>query len=288
MKKFYYVFLLFCLIILVTGCSARYAGTGLDDLYRSSKILSASLAGIFSEVIDEDMELRAQRSIDKSVISAKDLEPVIVSYQNLRARKELADSCVKYSLLLKSFFSKDHTSLVRGYGEDLKGSLSTIRSHDPGLVPEKTAGIISAIITMAPEGYTFVRKKKFALKLMREMQKVIDKAFEKLREEIDSLKLLAPNLYTRLFREKVEKQWPDKKDKRLKYALAGVKIIKSREKFMDLSNELLKVLELFPSEHRKLMIRFGKKGSTLTGLTDLLNYSIRLKNSYEQLSEGEK
>jgi len=288
MKKFYSVFLLFCLIILSAGCSARYTGTGLDDLYRSSKILSKSLTGIFSEVIDEDMELRARRSIDKTVISVKDLEPVIVSYQNLRTRKELIESCVKYSLLLKSFFSKDHTSAVREYGEDLKANLSTIRSHDPGLVPEKAAGIISTIITMAPEGYTFVRKKKFALKLMGEMQKVIDKVFEKLKEEINSLKLLAPNLYTRLFREKVEKQWPDKKDKRVKYALTGVKIIKSRERFIDLSEELLKVLELFPSEHKKLMSQFSKKGSTLTGLTDLLNYSIRLKNSYEQLSEGEK
>ena len=287
MKKYYSILLSVCLITLTTGCSTKYAGTGLDDFYRSSKLLSDSLTGIYSEVIDEDMELRAQRSIDKSVISVKDLEPVIVTYQNLRIRKDLADSCVKYSLLLKSFFSKDHTSVVREYGEDLKTTLGSIRSHDPGLVPEKTAGIISTIITMAPEGYTYVRKKKFALKLMSEMQKVIDNVFGKLKEEINSLKLLAPNLYTRLFREKVEKLWPDKRDKRVKFALTGVKIIKQRAKFMELADDLLKVLELLPSEHKKLMQQFGKKGGTLTGLTDLLNFSLRMKNNYDLLSKGE-
>ncbi|MEN8222296.1 MAG: hypothetical protein ABFR36_03470 [Acidobacteriota bacterium] len=288
MKRFNYFLLMMTAVLLISGCSTRYVGTGLNDFHRSSELLAESLTGIFSEVIDEDMELRAQRSVDKSVISVKDLEPVIVSYQNLRTRQELANSCVKYSLLLKSFFEKDHTASVREYGEDLKATLNSIRSYDPGLVPETAGGIISTIITMAPEGYTFLRKKKFAVRLMGEMQKVIEKVFEKLRNEITSLKLLAPNLYTRLFREKVVKRWPDKKDKRVKFAVTGVKIIRRREKFIELSDDLLKVLEMMPVEHKKLMLRFGKKGGNLTGLTDLLNFSLRLKNNYDLLSKGEK
>jgi len=287
MRKYSPVLLFIFIAIVSSGCSTKYMGTGLDDFHRSSEIISKSLAGVITEIIDQDMELRAQRSVTKSSITASDLEPVILTFNNLRLRKELVNCLVEYSGLLKALLENAHTSSVREYGEGLRDSLRNIYTSDPGLISKETGGIISTIITMVPEGVTFMKKKKFALKLMGEMQKVIDKVSVKLKEEINSLKLLAPNLYTRLFREKVENKWPDKKEKRLKYALTGVKIIKKRERFGSLVDDLIKIMDIFPVEHKRLLDSFRKSGGTLIGLNELLNYSLRLKNNYDLFSKGE-
>ncbi len=286
MKK-YSSILLFIFIIMSSGCSTKYMGAGLNDFHKSSELIAESLTGVITEIIDQDMELRAERSVIKSSITASDLEPVILTFNNLRLRKELVNCLVEYSGLLKALLDKDHITFVREYGEDLRESLNNINTSDPGLVSKEAGGIISTIITMVPEGVTFMKKRKFALKLMGEMQKVIDKVSVKLKEEINSLKLLAPNLYTRLFREKIENKWPDKKEKRLKYALAGVKIIKKRERFGLLVDDLIKIMDIFPVEHKRLMDSFRKSGGTLIGLNELLNYSLRLKNNYDLFSKGE-
>lgn len=286
MKK-YYSILLFLFTIVIAGCSTKYMGAGLNDFHKSSELIAESLAGVITEIIDQDMELRAERSVIKSTITASDLEPVILTFNNLRLRKELINCFEEYSGLLKALLDKDHVTFVREYGEDLRESLNNINTSDPGLVSKEAGGIISAIITMVPEGVTFMKKRKFALKLMSEMQKVIDKVSVKLKEELNSLKLLAPNLYTRLFREKVENKWPDKKEKRLKYALAGVKIIKKRVRFGLLVDDLIKIMDIFPVEHKRLMDSFRKSGGTLIGLNELLNYSLRLKNNYNLFSKGE-
>ena len=286
MRK-YYSILLFLFTIVIAGCSTKYMGAGLNDFHKSSELIAESLTGVITEIIDQDMELRAERSVIKSSITASDLEPVILTFNNLRLRKELVNCLVEYSGLLKALLDKDHITFVREYGEDLSESLNNINTSDPGLVSKEAGGIISTIITMVPEGVTFMKKRKFALKLMGEMQKVIDKVSVKLKEEINSLKLLAPNLYTRLFREKVENKWPDKKEKRLKYALAGVKIIKKREMFGLLVDDLIKIMDIFPAEHKRLMDSFRKSGGALIGLNELLNYSLRLKNNYDLFSKGE-
>ncbi len=286
MKKSFLIPVFILLVLMITGCSAKYTGSGLDDFRRSSELLEDTMTLLFSEVIDGDMELRAESSIEKNSISASDLEPVIMSYENLRVRKDLLDSLVVYSRLLKAFFKKDHTSDVREYGEELKENLIGINSSLPDTIPNGAAGIITSMISMAPESITFARKKKFSVKLMREMQNVIKNVTGKLRDEINSLQLLVPNLFTRLFREKVEKRWPDKKDKRVKIALTGVKIIKKREKLMELTNGLLKALEMLHSEHRELTLQLGGKGNNLTGFTDLLNFCINLKNNYDVFTGG--
>ncbi|MCK4888979.1 MAG: hypothetical protein KAS97_03550 [Candidatus Aminicenantes bacterium] len=286
MKK-YSSILLFIFIIMSSGCSTKYMGAGLNDFHKSSELIAESMTGVITEIIDQEMELRAERSVIKSSITASDLEPVILTFNNLRLRKELVNCLVEYSGLLKALLDKDHITFVREYGEDLRESLNNINTSDPGLVSKEAGGIISTIITMVPEGVTFMKKRKFALKLMGEMQKVIDKVSVKLKEEINSLKLLAPNLYTRLFREKIENKWPDKKEKRLKYALAGVKIIKKRERFGLLVDDLIKIMDIFPVEHKRLMDSFRKSGGTLIGLNELLNYSLRLKNNYDLFSKGE-
>ncbi len=286
MRK-YNSILLFLFIIVTVGCSTKYMGAGLNDFHKSSELIAESLAGVITEIIDQDMELRAERSVIKSSITASDLEPVILTFNNLRLRKELVNCLVEYSGLLNALLDKDHITFVREYGEDLRESLNNINTSDPGLVSKEAGGIISTIITMVPEGVTFLKKRKFALKLMSEMQKVIDKVSIKLKEEVNSLKLLAPNLYTRLFREKVENKWPDKKEKRLKYALAGVKIIRKREMFGLLIDDLIKIMDIFPAEHKRLMDSFRKSGGTLIGLNELLNYSLRLKNNYDLFSKGE-
>ena len=286
MKK--YCFILIVLILSAfSGCSTKYIGSGLNDLHKSSDIIAESLAGVITEIIDNDMELRAERSITKLTINSSDLEPVIISFKNLRIRRELADCLVEYSGLLEALFKKEHSKYVKGYGEDLGESLDKIYSFDQELISKNVRGILSTIITMAPEGVTFLKKRKFALKLMGEMQEVIDNVSGKLKEEVSSLKLLAPNLYTRLFREKVENKWPDKEEKRLKYALTGVKIIRKKERFEDLTNDLLKTLNIFPREHKKLMESLRKNGGLLLGLSELLNYSIRLKKNFDLFSKGE-
>lgn len=286
MKK-YYSILIICNVLLISGCSAKYMGSGLKDFHKSSELIAESLTGVYSEIIDEDMELRAERSTERSSITTNDLEPDIISFVNLRSRKEMVNCLVEYSGLLRVLFSKDHTADVRDYGEELRESLNSIYSNHPGLVSKEAGGLISTIITMVPEGFTYAKKKKFTLKLMGEMQQVIEKIFERLKDEIHSLKLLAPNLYTRLFREKVENKWPEKKEKRLKYALTGVKLIKKRERFEELTNDLLKIMDIFPSEHKKLFNLIKNNGGSMSGLTELLNYSLRIRKSFSLFAKGE-
>lgn len=287
MRKDYSILLLVFIIAVTAGCSTKYIGTGLKDLHKSSELIGESLTGIYSEIINENMELRAERSIEKPSITTSDLEPDIITFRNLRLRKEMIDCLVEYSGLLRALFNKDHTANVREYGEELRESLSSIYSNHPELVPASTGGLISTIITMVPEGVTFAKKRKFALTLMGEMQTVLDKIFERLKDEINSLRLLAPNLYTRLFREKVENRWPEKKEKRLKYALTGVKLIKKKEKFEELTNDLLKIMDIYPSEHKKLFNSVKKNGGPVSGLTELLNYSLRIRNSFTLFKQGE-
>ncbi|MCK5222734.1 MAG: hypothetical protein KAR14_14200, partial [Candidatus Aminicenantes bacterium] len=164
MKK-YSSILLFIFIIMSSGCSTKYMGAGLNDFHKSSELIAESLTGVITEIIDQDMELRAERSVIKSSITASDLEPVILTFNNLRLRKELVNCLVEYSGLLKALLDKDHITFVREYGEDLRESLNNINTSDPGLVSKEAGGIISAIITMVPEGLTFMKKRKFALKL---------------------------------------------------------------------------------------------------------------------------
>ncbi len=287
MRKYTFILLLTTTIVVMSGCSTKYLGTGLNDFRSSSETIAESMTGMFSEIINEDMELRAERSVRNSSVTISALEPGIITFQNMRLRKVMLNSLVEYSGLLKALFGNDHVAHVKEYGNKLKKDLESIYLYNPGIVSKNARGVISTMITMVPEGFTFIKKKRFALRMMIEMQKIIEKMSGKLKEEIISLKLLAPNLYTRLFRVKVEDKWPEKIDKRLKYALVGVKIIRKRERFRELAGDLLKIMEIFPSEHKKLITSFKKNGGKLNGLNELINYSIRLKNSYDLLSQGE-
>ncbi len=288
MRTFYSRLFLLLIIFSLTGCSLKYKGSGLKDFHRSSELIGESLTGVYSVIINENMGLRAEKSIENGSITVEDLEPDIIAFENLKLRKEVTNCLVEYSGLLLAIFDRDHTNSVKEYGDALRKSLKNIHSYFPDVITKEVAGTISTIVTMVPERITFLKKRKFAVKLMGEMQGVLDKVFKKLREEIISLKLLAPNLYTRLFREKVEKKWPEKKEKRFKYALMGVKIIKRRERFDELVNDLLRIIEMVPMEHRKLRTHLvGGKGSVITGLSDLLDFSVRVKNSYNLFIKGE-
>jgi len=287
MKKYNYALLFAFIIIMTSGCSTKYMVRGLSDFHKSSKLISKSLGGVFSEIIDEDMELRAEKSIKKSSISISDLEPAIISFENLKLRKEMINLIVEYSGLLNALFEKDHAYLVREYGDGLRKSLNNIYTYKVNSISKETVGLISTLITMVPEGVIFMKKKKFALRLMIKMQEVIEDISSTLKSEIESLELLYPNLYTRLFRIKVEDKWSQKEDKRLKYALAGLRIIKRRERFGELIKELLKTMDVFPLAHKKLMNSFKRNGSVLLGVDELLNYSYRLKSSYDIFVSGE-
>lgn len=286
MRKYVWVLVIFTIITGAAGCSARYRGKGLDDFHKSSELLSRSLAGVYSEIIEGDMELRAEKSAEMSSITEKDLEPVMVSYQNLRAREGLAESLVIYARFIRNFLSDDHSAALRESGEELVSSLQQIRDTNPGLSPGKAGGILATLISMGPEGYSRLKKRKTALRIMEEMQKVLEMVSRQLNEEVGALRQAAPLLFTRLFRERVENNWPEKKEKRVKAAMAGVKIIRRRELFLKVTGDLIRILEMVPNEHRKL-IRGLRRGDGTAGLTDLLNFSVRLKRNYDLLMKGD-
>ena len=60
-----------------------------------------------------------------------------------------------------------------------------------------------------------------------------------------------------------------------------------KEQFVNLTNDLLKTLDIFPREHKKLMESLRKNDGLLLGLSELINYSIRLKKNYNLFSQGE-
>jgi len=286
MKRYGSGLLFIVISIAVSGCSAGYMGSGLNDLHRSAGILDKSLEGVITEIISRDMELRAEKSAARTSIQVSDLEPASLAFAHLNLRRELTGCLAEYTGLLKAFFERDHSASAADYGKALRESLDQIRSDYPALISNEAGSLIASVISAVPEGLTFTRKRKYALKLMAAMQDVIGKVTVKLTEEVTSLRILAPNLYARLFREKVEKKWPDNEEKRVKSALTGVKIIKQREKFIALADDLINVLEILPSAHRKLMDAFRKNGGRLTGLTDLMTVSLRLAGNLAVFSKG--
>jgi len=286
MKKYMLLPVILSILTGAVGCSSKYRGTGLDDFYHSSDLLTRSLAGVYSEIMEGDMELRAEKTADQVSISEKDLEPVMVSYRNLRDREELAESLVVYARFIRTFLSDDPPAALRGSGEDLIASLGRIRKTHPDLRPGRAGGLLASIAAMAPEGYSQLKKRKTALKMMEEMQEVIQVVSGKLKEEIENLREAAPLLFTRLFREQVEKNWPEKRDKRVKAARAGVKIIQRRELYLKITGDLIRILEIMPREHEKL-IRGLRNGDGTSGLTDLLHFCVRLKKNHDLLSKGD-
>lgn len=284
MRDFFKPFFLIFILFIVTGCSTAYLNPRLDDFHDATEMVGNSIIKIFSDLQSEEMNLRAEEAVEKQKISPHDLEPGIFTSEHLEARKELIRAVVDYTKMLAVLFETDHREEIRKYTKIVEGNLNAVSKGKNSLFSNKEKGIISMISLAIPEALSYTKKRRFVLKLMKDIQPLLEKISKKLEGELLSVKILADNFYLRLFRDKVAEKWPENKIKRLKYSKLGVQIIKKRGEINEFTDEVIKALQMIPATHLKVRESLKNNKNVFFALKELINYGYRIRNSYEKFS----
>ncbi|MEN8154817.1 MAG: hypothetical protein ABFR75_12430 [Acidobacteriota bacterium] len=284
MKRYIVTLILLALIFIMYGCSTAYINPRLDDFHDATETVGDSVIKIFSELQSEEMNLIAEKAVNKQRISPGDLEPGVFTFKYMRVRKELVGSIVNYTKMLSALFETDHREELKKYTKIVEENLNMVSAGNPGLFREKEKGFISAISLAIPEALSYAKKRKFILKMMKNVQPLIKKISEKLADELLSAKILADNFYLRLFREKVAEQWPEKISKRLKYSKLGVQIVRKKRRTSRFIEEVIKALKMIPATHLKIRESLEKNKNVYFALKELINYGYRVRKSYEKFS----
>jgi hypothetical protein len=220
-------------------------------------------------------------------IKPDDFKLNIMSEDRLELRKNTVKNIVDYTRLLKSLFERDYQGSITKNADIFYKNIDSININHKNFLTDKETGALTAIVQALPEIITYSKRRSFGLKLMREMQPVLEKFSLKVKDELKSVKVLIDNYYSKEFMENVSAKWPDKESKRLKYSKLGMKIIAKQNKIKSILEDLINAMDYIPKTHRELREALKKNKNPMNGLRELINFAYRINETYREFAKIE-
>jgi len=270
------------MFFLFVSCGGTNLNPVLIRFADSTSILEDSINDIFDEMQNLEIEMKGEESIVKRSVSPQDFIPDIFTESVTEVRRQLMRTLTKYSESLLTIFQGEGKDIYKSM-DSVKNSIKNISDRHPDFFAVRDKGILFAVLTSVPKVLTLAKRKRFAVKIMQSMQKIIEKISVKLIEEIESSLLVSNNFFSRLFRERVAKRWPEKEAKRGKYSVKARKLIMRRYLIKGKGNSLIRAVKLFPKAHMAIIISIKKKRDYIFGIKEFVAYVYRMKTNWRSL-----
>ncbi len=284
-KSLNFIGLIFFLFITVS-CSTKYMTPRLNDFSDATDLIGKNIIYAFEQLQAEEMNILLNKLIKQDSIKPTDFNPKVLTPEKFEIRKELVKCIVNYTILLKSIFERDSRNEIMKNADIFNKNIDSIRINHDGFLTKNEQGLLSTISQAIPEVLTSTKRKAYTLKIMKEMQPILEKISKKLKEEMKSVKVLIDNYYLQQFMVIAEK-WSNKESKRLKYAKMGIKIIKKKNKIKLILDDLIKAIDYIPRTHKELRKSLKNK-NPVYALKELINFAYRTNETYKEFAELEK
>jgi len=288
MKKHSNLILLIVFLFITVSCSTKYMIPRLNNFSDATDLLGKNIIYAFEQLQAEEMNILLKNLINQDSIKPADFNSKVMTSERLEIRKGLVKCIVNYTILLKSIFERDSRNEIMKNADIFNKNIDSIRINHDGFLTKKEQGFLSTISQTIPEILTYTQKKTYTLKIMKEMQPILETISKKLKEEMKSVKVLIDTYYSKQFMRSVADKWSDKKSKRLKYAKIGMKIIKKKNKIKVILNDLIKAIDYIPKTHKELRKSLKNNKNPVYALKELINFAYRTNETYKEFSELEK
>jgi hypothetical protein len=289
MKRIVFKILLFILsLCLLGGCSTHYWQESFSDYTDSTKVINKNTAYCLEQLFAEEINTRIAESVQKESFLQSDLEPKVLTWVQLEHRKELLDYIFDYVSLLETIAGKDYEKDLAKNSESVKTSLENIKSYNDDLMDQKTLGILATVINGMNESLTQSNRRFFLLKIMRLHQPLLESATLKLKEELETAKVMINDFFNRQYLLTVTLPWPEKETQREKYAKLGVKILDRKRKINSLLDAASKAVQQIAQTHGELLGILQNKDKPLRPLAQLVNFAGRLEAMYTEYANEKK
>lgn len=282
MKIFIRLFICAILLFSMGACVGGSLNPRLVEFSSSTIGVEEAVINIYNEMQSLEIEVRGEESTEKSSVSPENFKPKVFTFSTLKQREELMRALSDYSKSLLLIFEGNNSEITKNM-ELIKESFDSISARHPGLITKGEKGIIVTLSTAIPRALTAAKRRILMIKVMKKMQNIINKISYKLIAELESSSLLADNFFNRLFKERVEKRWPDKNIKRVKYSVMAVKLLKKSYLLRKRSSAVIKTLELLPKAHLAILRSINLKKDALNGIRDFIEYVYKLRKNYNSL-----
>jgi len=273
------------LLFLMFSCSTRYINPRLDDFSEASDLIGKNIVYVFEQLQEKEKNILVKRLTRKDLIKPDDFRLKILNRKRLEIRKNLVKNLVDYTRLLSSLFVTDYQKTIMKNADIFYENIDSISINHKNFLTAKEQGVLTAIAQSIPEVLTYSKRKFYCLKLMKEMQPLLEKITEKLKEELVSVKLLIDTYYLKDFMDKVADKWPKTESKRLKYSKIGMKIIEKRNKIKTILKDLIDAVDYIPKTHRELRKALKNNGNPLKNLKELINFAYRINETYKEFAK---
>lgn len=273
--------------VFLLNCSTKYMSPRLNDFSDATDLIGKNIIYALEQLQVEEINILIEDLIKLESIKPEDFKAKLMTNERLEIRKELVKHIVDYTNLLKSIFDKDYKSTITKNTDIFNENLDSIRINHEGFLTKKEQGLLTTIVQALPEALSYSKRKGSTLKIMKEMQPLLEQIATKLKEEMESVKVLIDTYYLKQFMKNVADMWPDKENKRLKYSKLGLKIIKKRDKIKIILDDLINAIDYIPKTHKELRKSLKDNNNPVFGLKELINFAYRINETYKEFSELE-
>ena len=289
MKQIVLKILLFILSLgLLANCSTHYWQESFSDYTDSTKVIGKNTGYCFEQLFDEEINTRIAESVQKESFQQADLEPKVLTWSQLEHRKELLDYILNYVSLLETIASKDYEKDLSKNSESVKTSLENINTYNQDLMDQKTLSLLTTVINGMNEILTQGNRRAFLLKIMRLHQPLLESSTLKLKEELETAKVMINDFFNRQYLLTVTLPWPEKETQREKYAKLGVKILDRKRKINSLLDTSIEAVQMIAQTHGELLRILQDKDKPLRPLAHLVNFAGRLEAMYTTYANEKK
>ncbi len=285
MKKIFFTILIVLVILTQNSCSTKYVSLEVDRFSKATESISSNTLKVYELVSEEEMSALISRSLKKGRITPADFERSVVTGKSFKIRKKLIKVLGRYAKALRSLLCGDDKVGADSINR-FNDSLKSISERHGNFITEEKRGLIKSLLSDILLSTTIRKKRRAAVKAMKEVQPLLVKISEKMCGELKSLKLLTDNFLSYSFKVRVVETWPDNRVDRLKYAETGAGILKKKSELKEIFDCAIKSMKSIPLTHFKLMGRLLNGKISAEEINRLLDKAIEFEESYLKIAKG--
>lgn len=285
-KKFAAILMLS--LFVTAACTYRHLHRPFTEFSEAADLIGKNTVYVFEQLQKEEIALRIAESIGKDSLEPADLLPRVLTAAHLETRKEFIGYIVSYTRLLESLITKDHNSSILSSAQKVQENLRRIGSNHDDFLAKNERGIMTAAAAIIPAALTSARHRKVVLTVMKQHGPMIEKASALLKEELEAVKLMINNFYSRLFRLKAAAPWPGEEAKRERYAGIGAEILERKTKINIILSDLIEALAILPPTHARLLQLVRTNKGPLRTLASFVDYAVRVAELARDFSDEQE
>ncbi len=276
------------LSIISLACTTRHINPELAYFAESTQVIGKNSAAIFKQFQQEELNMLAHSLTSQTHVKPSDFDPKSMTDTRLSLRQDICNHLYNYAQLLQTLLQRDHSKTIRSNSYLFYQNIQAINRNHKNFLTDREIGILTTLTMSLQQVVSFAQKKKITSKIMRNMQPILEKTIRSLVQEIESIRIIYNNYYLQTMMNQISEKWPDKVSKRLSLSKKGVKLNLKKRKMDQLIEHTIPALELIPSIHKQLILQLSHPAQPVQALSDLIDFSYRISETYREFSNLER